>query len=114
MHDAYYAQQKIDLSQRLLQPLQTAAAPRPGSPPPAGTIDANLSYLGERLGLAIDLLVSLEEHLAPVLADIPVQAHQWPPALEPTCALAQQIGERTEQVERLSARLSAVLERLAL
>jgi hypothetical protein len=35
-------------------------------------------------------------------------------ALEPTCALAQQVLERLEQVQHLSARLSAVLERLAL
>jgi hypothetical protein len=94
-----------------------AQAPRPDAPVvpgPARTIDAGLQCLGERLALAWELLGSLEAHLDPVLARVPVQAHEWPLALEPTCALAQQILERLEQVQHLSARLSAVLERLAL
>jgi hypothetical protein len=59
-------------------------------------------------------VVTLEEHLGPVLTDAPVAEHHWALALEPTCALAQEVLERTQQVERLNERLSALLERLAL
>ena len=107
MRDEYYDQQKTLAFQREMP----AATPAPG---PARTIDLGLHCLGERLGLATALLGNLEEHLDPVLAHVPVVEHEWPLALEPTCALAQQILERIEQVQRLSARLSAVLERLAL
>ncbi len=113
MSDQYYAQQKIEPFQRETQATQQAWDTPPPAPP-ARTIDAGLQHLGERLALATDLLGTLEAHLDPVLADVPVPAHEWPLALEPTCALAQQILERIEQVQHLSARLSAVLERLAL
>jgi hypothetical protein len=110
MPDEYYAKQKSEMH-RMMQAAPPAAAP---APPPARTIDAGLQHLGQGLALATELLGTLEEHLDPVLAHVPVQEQPWPLVLEPTCALAQQVCERIEQVQHLSARLSAVLERLAL
>jgi len=111
MPDEYYAQQMREKRQTFTAAPRMDAHPVPG---PASTMDAGLHCLGERLGLATELLGSLEEHLDPILAHVPVQEHQWALALEPTCALASHVLERIEQVQRLSARLSAVLERLAL
>ena len=124
MRDEYYAKQMSE-TQATNQPswetpsvqhptMRHSGPAAPPPAPPAGTIDAGLQHLGQGLAFATELLGALEAHLDPVLAHVPVQAHEWPLALEPTCALAQQILERIEQVQHLSARLSAVLERLAL
>ena len=116
MPDEYDAKQSERPRERQAgwAPQQPPGPARPALEPHPGTIDAGLHCLGERLGLATELLGSLEEHLDPILAHVPVQEHQWALALEPTCALASHVLERIEQVQRLSARLSAVLERLAL
>ena len=110
MPDEYYAQQMREKRQTFTAAPRMDAHPVPG---PASTMDAGLHCLGERLALAGELLGSLEAALAPVLTDVPVQEHAWPLEFAPTCALAHQILERLEQVQRLAARLSAVLERLA-
>jgi hypothetical protein len=115
MPDEYDAKQQSERPRTMQAGWAPQQPPGPASPPvQPGGIDAGLHCLGARLGLAQDLLGSLEEHLDPILAHVPVQEHQWPLALEPTCALASHVLERIEQVQRLSARLSAVLERLAL